>query len=119
MASALAMLMARSFVFLPGIASSIFVDDLSVTSKGQVTIPEAVRQKLRIRAGSKVQLRVVGDHAELTMVSEPADVSICGFGMLKSTRQNAPSTITKRAWTSPMSCITRAIPNTWFRWRPW
>ena len=67
------------------------MDDLSVTSKGQVTIPKTVRQKLGIRAGSKVQFRVVGDHAELTMVSAPADVPTSGFGMLKSTRKSVPA----------------------------
>ena len=65
--------------------------DLSVTSKGQVTIPKAVRQKLGIRAGSKVQFRVVGDHAEMVAVSTPAEVPTGGFGLLKSTRGNAPA----------------------------
>ena len=32
----------------------------SVTSKGQVTIPKAVRQRLGIRQGSKVEFPLVG-----------------------------------------------------------
>jgi AbrB family looped-hinge helix DNA binding protein len=65
--------------------------DLSVTSKGQVTIPKAVRQKLGIRAGSKVQFHVVGDHAEMVPVSAPVEVPSDGYGLLKSRRGSAPA----------------------------
>ena len=68
------------------------MDSLSVTSKGQVTIPKEVRQKLGIRAGSKVRFRVVGDHAELSMVStQAASVPSSGFGMLRSARASVPA----------------------------
>ena len=67
------------------------MDELSVTSKGQVTIPKAVRQKLGIRAGSKVTFRVVGDRAELAKVSAPVKPSTSGFGMLKSKRKSVPA----------------------------
>lgn len=67
------------------------MDELSVTSKGQVTIPKAVRQKLGIRAGSKVKFRVVGDHAELIKVSTCAGLPTSGFGMLKSKRKSVPA----------------------------
>lgn len=67
------------------------MDELSVTSKGQVTIPKAVRQKLGIRAGSKVSFRVVGDHAELVVARPPAKVPASGFGMLKSKRRSVPA----------------------------
>jgi len=67
------------------------MDELSVTSKGQVTIPKRVRQALGIRSGSKVSFKVVGDHAELAIVSRPVEVSTTGFGMLKSKRQSVPA----------------------------
>lgn len=67
------------------------MDELSVTSKGQVTIPKAVRQKLGIRAGSKVSFRVVGDCAELSKISAPVKPSTSGFGMLKSRRKSVPA----------------------------
>ena len=67
------------------------MDELSVTSKGQVTIPKAVRQKLGIRAGSKVRFRLVGDHAELAVVSAPLKPPTSGFGMLKSKRKSVPA----------------------------
>ena len=67
------------------------MDELSVTSKGQVTIPKAVRQKLGIRAGSKVRFRVVGDHAEMATVGAPVKPPTSGFGMLKSKRPSVPA----------------------------
>lgn len=44
----------------------------SVTSKGQVTIPKNVRQRLGIRQGSRIALLVVGDHIEMRVESTPA-----------------------------------------------
>jgi AbrB family looped-hinge helix DNA binding protein len=65
--------------------------DLSVTSKGQVTIPRDVRQKLGIRAGTKVRFRLAGDHAELVRVNAPAAMAASGFGLLKSKRRSVPA----------------------------
>lgn len=56
----------------------------SVTSKGQVTIPKAVRQKLGIRKGSKVSFEVVGNHIELTVCKTPVKIKQDGFGLLKT-----------------------------------
>jgi len=57
---------------------------VSVTSKGQVTIPIAVRRALGIRAGSKVKFSAEGDGARLEVV-RPARPSLVeeGAGMLK------------------------------------
>ena len=60
------------------------MDICSVTSKGQVTIPKAVRQQLGIRQGSKVEFLLVGEHIEVRLKSSPADMPTSGFGMLKS-----------------------------------
>lgn len=59
----------------------------SVTSKGQVTIPKQLRQRLGLRQGSKVEFVLVGDHAEMRVVSSPADLPESGFGMLQSKRR--------------------------------
>lgn len=67
------------------------MDELSVTSKGQVTIPKHIRRKLGIRAGSRVRFRLVGGHAELDVVSTPAAISSSGFGILKSQRKSVPA----------------------------
>ncbi len=56
----------------------------SITSKGQVTIPKEVRQRLGLRAGSKVRFRVVGDHAEIERIGPATLPSVrSGAGMLK------------------------------------
>ena len=62
----------------------------SVTSKGQVTIPKQVRQQLGIRKGSKIDFLVVGDHIELRVSSSPAILPESGFGLLKSKRRSVP-----------------------------
>ena len=63
----------------------------SVTSKGQVTIPKTLRQRLGIRQGSKVEFSLVGDHVEMRVLSSLAEVPACGFGMLKSKRSAVPA----------------------------
>lgn len=67
------------------------MDATSVTSKGQVTIPKAVRQRLGIRQGTKVTFRLVGDRAEMRVTSAPVEVPAHGFGMLKSKRAAVPA----------------------------
>lgn len=45
---------------------------VSVTSKGQVTIPKRVRQALGITSGSKVEFDIVGGNARLRLVRRGA-----------------------------------------------
>ena len=63
----------------------------SVTSKGQVTIPQEVRQQLGIRQGSRIAFELVGDHVEMRVVSSPTGLPDSGFGMLKSRRAALPA----------------------------
>lgn len=63
----------------------------SVTSKGQVTIPKELRQRLGIRQGSRIEFSLVGDHVELRVRSTPAGEARSGFGMLKSRRAAVPT----------------------------
>lgn len=67
------------------------VDYSSVTSKGQVTIPKAVRQRLGIRRGSQIEFALVGDRVEMRVKSTPPDVPAGGFGMLASRRPAVPA----------------------------
>lgn len=67
------------------------METTSVTSKGQVTIPKPLRQRLGLRQGSKVEFVVVGDRIELRVVSRPAELPHSGFGMLKSRRPPVPA----------------------------
>lgn len=62
-----------------------------VTSKGQVTIPKAVRAKLGIRQGSRIELSLVGDHVEMRVCSSPVAVPVSEFGMLTSRKRAVPS----------------------------
>lgn len=77
-------------LFLLGITERLSMETTSVTSKGQVTIPKPLRQQLGLRQGSKVEFVVVGDHAEMRVVSTPADLPSSGFGMLRSKRAPVP-----------------------------
>ncbi len=73
----------------------------SVTSKGQVTIPKPVRQKLGIRQGSRIEFSLVGDHAELRVRSSPAEVPATGFGMLTSSKPSVPSDLDPASLLKP------------------
>ena len=54
-----------------------------MTSKGQVTIPKAVRQQLGLRQGTKVAFVVEGDHAVLRPVTPERTMPASGFGMVQ------------------------------------
>jgi AbrB family looped-hinge helix DNA binding protein len=62
----------------------------SVTSKGQVTIPKELRQRLGIRQGSRIEFLLVGEHVEMRVKSTPPGDAGVGFGMLKSRRAAVP-----------------------------
>jgi antitoxin PrlF len=63
----------------------------SVTSKGQVTIPKELRQRLGIRQGSRIEFSLVDDHVVMRVRSSPAWESTSGFGLLKSRRTAMPA----------------------------
>jgi len=67
------------------------VEVTSVPSKGQVTIPKELRQRLGIRQGSRIEFLLVGDHFEMRVRSSPAGEARSGFGMLKSRRAAVPT----------------------------
>jgi AbrB family looped-hinge helix DNA binding protein len=55
----------------------------TMTSKGQVTVPKAVRQQLGLRQGTKVTFVVEGDHAVLRPAVPQRAAPKSGFGMVK------------------------------------
>jgi AbrB family looped-hinge helix DNA binding protein len=67
------------------------MDSTTVTSKGQVTIPKDLRQRLGIRQGSRVRFSLVNGRVEMTLVSQTAEVRESGFGLLKSRRKTVPA----------------------------
>ncbi len=67
------------------------METTSVTSKGQVTIPKALRQRLGIRQGSRIEFSLVGDQVVMRVRSSPAAAPASGFGLLKSRRASVPA----------------------------
>ncbi len=61
-----------------------------MTSKGQVTIPRALRQQLGLGRGSRVCFVLVGDHIELRPWKPQQPLPTSGFGLLKSERPPVP-----------------------------
>ena len=71
----------------------------SVTVKGQVTIPQAIREQLRIKPGDKV--RFVEQAGRVYLVRQENDVS-AAFGLLKAKRSASRKDIQKeveRGWS--------------------
>ena len=64
---------------------------MKITSKGQVTIPKELRQRLGIRQGSKIEFAVVGNDVVMRVRSSPAAEPTSGFGLLKSRRAAVPA----------------------------
>ena len=53
---------------------------ISVDKAGRLVLPKAVRDGFRLRAGSKLELEVCGDHLRLRPVdAEPALVQVDGW----------------------------------------
>ncbi len=65
--------------------------DTTMTSKGQVTIPKEVRQKLGLRQGSRVAFVVQGDHAVLRPAVPERELPKSGFGMIKGRGPAVPA----------------------------
>lgn len=64
----------------------------TVTSKGQVTIPKAVRQRLGIRQGSKVAFEVKGERVELRVLTSALRAPAKGaYGLRRSRRKAVPA----------------------------
>ncbi len=67
------------------------MDESTVTSKGQVTIPKRVRRELGIRQGSRVAFALKRGKAELQVVHRaPARIE-SGYGMLSSRGRHLPA----------------------------
>jgi len=67
------------------------MEPTTVTSKGQVTIPKEIRQRLGIRKGTKVAFHLEGGQVEIRLIAQPVPPSASGFGMLKSPRVSVPA----------------------------
>jgi AbrB family looped-hinge helix DNA binding protein len=63
----------------------------SVTSKGQVTIPKALRQQLGLARGTRVIFQAIGDHIEIRAHRPQASPAASGFGLLRSPKPPVPA----------------------------
>lgn len=68
------------------------MSSVSVTSKGQVTIPKRVRQALGIKTGSKLEFEISGGEARMKLARGKALVTRVeeGIGMLKYRGPSVP-----------------------------
>ena len=64
------------------------------SSKGQIVIPKKIREQLGITPGKKVLLRVVGDHAEMTLL--PDDPIKASRGIIKGGASLADDLLAER-----------------------
>jgi AbrB family looped-hinge helix DNA binding protein len=67
------------------------MDESTVTSKGQVTIPKQVRRELGIRQGSRVVFAVKNGKAEVRVVHRAPAVIESGYGMLEGRGRHLPA----------------------------
>lgn len=67
------------------------METTSVTSKGQVTIPKKIRQRLGIHQGSCIEFSLVGNHVEMHVQRTFPNVPEQGYGLLKSPRKSVPA----------------------------
>ena len=84
------------------------METTTMTSKGQVTIPKAVRQQLGLRQGTRVVFVVEGDHAVLRPAAPERAVPASGFGMVKVTGPAVPPDFDVASLLRPEAAEPRA-----------
>ena len=67
------------------------MDASTVTSKGQVTIPQEIRRALGIRQGSRVAFVAKNGKAELRVLHRAPAAVVSGFGMLGGRGRQVPA----------------------------
>jgi AbrB family looped-hinge helix DNA binding protein len=81
--------MRTEFPYKQGVVRTWLVDvSAKLTSKGQVTIPKAVRDALGIREGDHVVFRVVGNRAVLART--PDFLDLAGTIEMPAAKRNKP-----------------------------
>lgn len=67
------------------------MDASTVTSKGQVTIPQEIRRALGIRQGSRVAFVAKNGKAEQRVLHRAPETVVPGFGMLGAHGKHVPA----------------------------
>jgi AbrB family looped-hinge helix DNA binding protein len=76
---------------------------MQITSKGQVTIPQDVRNRLGLLPHTEVEFEVAGDHARIRKAKPAGGVGVRGRFALKALRGAADSRMT----TDEIMALTR------------
>jgi AbrB family looped-hinge helix DNA binding protein len=76
---------------------------MQITSKGQVTIPQDVRNRLGLLPHTEVEFEVAGDHARIRKAKPAGGVGVRGRSALKALRGTADGRMT----TSEIMALTR------------
>lgn len=62
----------------------------TLTSKGQVTIPQSLRQHFGLKQGMAVTFEIEGDHIAVRPAPAARQTQDSGFGLIKSRRKGVP-----------------------------
>ncbi len=87
---------------------------VSVTSKGQITIPLSLRKRLGLQHGSRVELVVVNDHLEMHLPGQSSvagPLAGSGFGLLKSPMSAVPADFDAAALAVPGQRVRKNMPQ--------
>lgn len=95
------------------------METTTMTSKGRVTIPKTIRQRLGLKQGTRVAFVVEGDHAVLRPAVPRRASPESGFGMVKVAGPVAPvdfdvASLLKPGAPTPSKAATRG-PRMWNR----
>lgn len=63
----------------------------TLTSKGQVTIPQSLRQHFGLKQGMAVTFEIEGDHIAVRPAPAARQAQDSGFGLIKSRRKGVPA----------------------------
>jgi AbrB family looped-hinge helix DNA binding protein len=77
---------------------------VQITSKGQVTIPQEVRNRLGLLPHTEVEFEIVGDHARIRKLKQAAGVGARGQRALEALRGTADSGMS----TDEIMALTRS-----------
>jgi AbrB family looped-hinge helix DNA binding protein len=76
---------------------------MQITSKGQVTIPQEVRNRLGLLPHTEVEFELVGDHARIRKARHSSDIGRRGQRALEALRGTADT----RMSTDEIMALTR------------
>ncbi len=77
---------------------------MSITTKGQITIPQEIRNKLGLLPHTDVEFKIVGDAVQITKAKKKAGETARGQAVLNALRGTADSGMT----TDEILALTRA-----------